>query len=80
MIACVTIGRIVRDAMLNIRLPAELKEALRQAAEDDHSRSLSGMVVRILDEWLAEHGYSSGPSPITANRRPAVHRTVKDGG
>jgi len=46
-----------RDAVLNVRLPAELKEALRRAASDDHGRSISGMVARILGEWLEGHGY-----------------------
>ena len=43
--------------MLNIRLPADVKEAVCRAGEDDHGRSLSGMVVRILTEWCAEKGY-----------------------
>jgi len=46
-----------RDAVLNIRLPADVKEAVRKAGEDDHGRSLSGMVVRILTEWCTEKGY-----------------------
>jgi len=45
--------------MLNVRIPGDVKEAVRRAAEDDHGRSLSGMVVRILREWCAEHGYLS---------------------
>ena len=43
--------------MLNIRLPADVKEAVRRAGDDDHGRSLSGMVVRILTEWCTEKGY-----------------------
>ena len=43
--------------MLVVRLPVELKEAVRRAGEDDHGRSLSGMVVRILREWCVEKGY-----------------------
>lgn len=54
--------------MLNVRLPEEIKEALRRAAEDDHGRSLSGMVVRVLGEWLDANGY------LTAKRR-ASERT-----
>lgn len=46
-----------RDSMLNIRLPAEVKAALQLAADADHGRSLSGMTVRILSEWLRENGY-----------------------
>ena len=34
--------------------------ACRRAAEDDHGRSLSGMVVRVLQEWLTTAGYFGG--------------------
>ena len=57
--ACVTYRFMERDAVLNVRLPVEVKDALRRAAEDDHGRSLSGMVVRALREWLAREGYLS---------------------
>jgi hypothetical protein len=46
-----------RDARLIVRLPAAVKEATQRAADDDHGRSLSGMVVRILEEWLSQHDY-----------------------
>jgi hypothetical protein len=46
-----------RDAVLNLRVPGDVKEALRRAAEADHGRSASGMAVRIFREWLASHGY-----------------------
>jgi len=48
---------MIRDAVLNIRLPAEVKEAVKRAGDDDHGRSVSGMVIRILEEWLTERGY-----------------------
>lgn len=46
-----------RDAVMNLRLPSDVKEAVRRAAEADHGRSASGMVVKILREWLTEHGH-----------------------
>jgi hypothetical protein len=46
-----------RDAVLNVRLPTDVKEALRRAAEDDYDRSVSGMVVRVMREWLEARGY-----------------------
>jgi hypothetical protein len=49
-----------RDSVLNIRLPTDVKEAARRAADDD-GRSLSGMVTRIMSEWLAEKGYLNVP-------------------
>ena len=64
-IDCDTNVVMERDAVLNIRLPAEVKAALRLAAEDDHGRSLSGMVVRVLREWLGAAGY------LTAEGEPA---------
>jgi len=58
-----------RDTMLNVRIPSDLKEAVRRAAEVDHGRSLSGMVVRILREWCAEHGYLSADGNESAPQR-----------
>jgi hypothetical protein len=46
-----------RDSMLNVRIPGDLKAAVKRAADDDHGRSVSGMVVRILSEWCATNGY-----------------------
>jgi hypothetical protein len=48
---------MLRDVMINVRIPHDLKAGLQRAAEDDHGRSMSGMVVRILSEWLSQHGY-----------------------
>ena len=45
-----------RDEVLNVRVPAELKSALKNAADAD-DRSVSTMTVRILREWLQENGY-----------------------
>jgi hypothetical protein len=44
------------DAVLNLRVPKQVKEALANAARDD-LRSMSGMAVRALAEWLTERGY-----------------------
>jgi hypothetical protein len=58
-----------RDAVLNVRVPDEVKNAVRRAGEDDHGRSLSGMVVRILREWCAEKGYLEPEQTSTAPKR-----------
>ncbi len=42
--------------MLNVRVPSDLKEALKKAAEADE-RSVSTMTVRILREWLQQQGF-----------------------
>jgi hypothetical protein len=60
---CITNTVMKRDAMLNIRLPADMKAALRKAGDDDHGRSISGMVIRILDEWLTKHDYLKKKQP-----------------
>ena len=39
--------------MINIRLPVELKEQIRSAAEKD-SRTVTGLITVILKTWLAE--------------------------
>jgi hypothetical protein len=45
-----------RDAVLNMRLPERVKKALTVAAREDN-RTMSGMVVAILSEWLTAHAY-----------------------
>lgn len=45
-----------RDAVLNLRVPKEIKVALRQAAVAD-DRSISGMAVRLLREQLEARGF-----------------------
>lgn len=45
-----------RDDVLNVRVPSEIKVALKKAADADE-RSLSVLTVRILREWLTAKGY-----------------------
>jgi hypothetical protein len=54
---CNTISSVERDEVLVVRVPGAVKAALREAAEDDHGRTMSGMVVRILREWLLDRSY-----------------------
>jgi hypothetical protein len=52
-----------RNAVLNLRIPAGLKRALRTASFED-ARTMSGMVARILRTWLTQEGYLAGvPRP-----------------
>jgi hypothetical protein len=44
------------DAVLNLRLPASVKEALAKAA-DANMRTLSSMAAWAMAEWLTEHGF-----------------------
>jgi hypothetical protein len=60
-----------RDAVLNIRLPVEVREAVQRAGDDDHGRSISGMVVRILEEWLTERGYLKARPQASIRRKRA---------
>ena len=64
-----TISNMERDAILAVRIPAEVKEAVRRAGEADHGRSLSGMVVRILREWCVEKGYLPPEANVEAPKR-----------
>ena len=61
--SCNTYATMRKNAVLIVRLPVEVKAAAQEAAHDDHRRSLSGMTVRILEEWLGEHGYLKGAKP-----------------
>lgn len=44
------------DAVLNLRLPVAVKEALAKAA-DANMRTLSSMAAWAMSEWLTEHGF-----------------------
>ena len=57
-----------KDDVLNFRVPRDLKLALRKAAERDE-RSMSMMAVRILREWLTEHGFISAQEAVRPARR-----------
>ena len=61
-----------KDEVLNFRVPAELKLALRKAAEQDE-RSMSIMAARILREWLVKHGFleHAGGSSTPPKRAPS---------
>jgi len=56
-----------RDDVLNVRVPSEVKEALRKAAEADE-RSVSVLVVRILRDWLVDHGHLARTDPPKRKR------------
>jgi uncharacterized protein (DUF1778 family) len=45
-----------KDAPLGFRIPAEVKEALEAAADDD-SRSVSSLVLKIVVDWLKARKY-----------------------
>jgi hypothetical protein len=50
----------------------ETKAALQRAAGDDR-RSVSSLILKILDEWLMAHGYlvaSEKPEPRKRSSRP----------
>ena len=57
-----------KDDVLNFRVPADLKAALRKAAEEDE-RSMSVMAARILREWLTEKGLYRPETPNAAAKR-----------
>ena len=61
------------DEVLNLRVPSDLKVALKKAAEHD-DRSMSVMATRILREWLTEYGFLSVNGATTQRRRPGSAR------
>jgi hypothetical protein len=45
-----------RSKPLGFRIRDDIKAALERAAGDD-SRSMSSLIVKVLTDWLIEHGY-----------------------
>jgi hypothetical protein len=55
-----------RNVVLNLRLPAGIKKALRAAALDD-DRTMSNAVAKILRTWLVQNGYLH-KSPVAGRK------------
>jgi hypothetical protein len=51
-----------RDDVLNVRIPANVKSALRDAAADDR-RTMSALLEIIVSDWLTERGYLKAARP-----------------
>jgi plasmid stability protein len=62
---------VKRAHVLNLRVPRDLKKALRVAAEKDE-RSMSALATRILREWLADSGFYEVPDPQRPRRPDRV--------
>jgi hypothetical protein len=62
---------MTKDEVLNLRVPTDVKAALRRAAAED-DRSASSMALKILKHWLAANGYLEPPraSPTLQRSRP----------
>jgi uncharacterized protein (DUF1778 family) len=58
---------MTRDEVLNLRVPADVKAALKRAAEAD-DRSVSSMALRIIREWLTRNGHHKFGRSQRANR------------
>ena len=56
------------DAMLVVRFPQDVKDALQEAAEDD-SRSMSSMCLLIIREGLQNRGYLEKTKDPARRRR-----------
>jgi predicted transcriptional regulator len=59
------------DTVLNIRLPDDVKNALKAASERE-TRSMSGMALHLIREWLLANDYLPPPPPApkaTTRRR-----------
>jgi hypothetical protein len=51
---------MVKTPSLGVRVKPETKHALVKAAAEDR-RSMSGMIEKILEEYLESHGYLGKP-------------------
>ena len=56
-----------RDDVLNVRIPANVKAALREAAADDR-RTMSALLEIIVSDWLTERGYLKTTRPTSKKK------------
>jgi hypothetical protein len=62
---------MLKDAMITVRIPAPVKEALHRAAEAD-LRSLASLTAKVLTDYVRAGGF------LTAKQPPSVPRTRKE--
>jgi len=55
---------------IHVRIPPNLKRALKTAATDE-GRSVCGMTIHILKDWLEGKGFAVGASPRPYAKRAA---------
>ena len=55
---------------IHVRIPPNLKRALKSAATDE-GRSVCGMTIHILKDWLEGKGFAVGASPRPYAKRAA---------
>jgi uncharacterized protein (DUF1778 family) len=56
-----------RDDVLNLRVPGDLKAALRKAAAQDE-RSMSILATRVLRQWLSANHFFEAEEPRSKRR------------
>lgn len=56
-----------KSTMLNVRLPVEIRDALKQAAAAEQ-RNMSNLTLVILSRWLSKHGFLAAAKPATPAR------------
>jgi uncharacterized protein (DUF1778 family) len=59
---------MTKDEVLNLRVPTEVKSALRRAAAEDE-RSASSMALKVIKHWLVANDYLAPPKASPAPRR-----------
>jgi hypothetical protein len=52
----------LKTAQVNLRIDPSLKAVAERAAADD-KRSLTGLIEKLLDDYLHEHGYLKARKP-----------------
>ena len=58
------------DAVVMVRFPSEVRDALKTAASEQR-RSMSNLMLTVLEAWLVEQGYLKPPATPRRTRRPA---------
>ena len=59
---------MVKDDVLNLRVPTEVKAALKRAAEAD-DRSASSMALKVIKNWLVSNRYLRASTRVALRPR-----------
>jgi hypothetical protein len=64
-----------KDAVYSMRMPTQIREALKRAAQKER-RTVASLLDKIITDYLAQQGYWSGPE-FGAERRRFTRKKIK---
>jgi hypothetical protein len=68
----------IKDAIITVRVPAPLKDALQRAAEAD-MRTLASLTAKVLSEYAHQHGLLKAEGQTASGGAPKARKGARRG-